>query len=197
MDKSKFTLEERVKILEQEVAVLQEKIKELTECETVNIDEEVVGQNNAEPQTVDIPIPETFTPTFVIEEPIEEPASEPVMKTVEVETEAENENSKTIEAPKGNADFSRTSKRGFEDVISDKEVSMESKLGKKIMSILASILIFFSLVLFGKLIQPRLTPEIRTVLMYVVCFALLCCKPNNWLLFLHCLTIFCPVFALF
>ena len=36
MDKSKFTLEERVKILEQEVAVLQEKIKELTECETVN-----------------------------------------------------------------------------------------------------------------------------------------------------------------
>ena len=172
MDKSKFTLEERVKILEQEVAVLQEKIKELTECETVNIDEDVVGQNNAEPQTVDVPVSKTFTPTFVVEEPVEEPASEPVMKTVEVETEAENESSETIETPVENADFSRTSNRRFEDVISGNEGSMESKLGKKIMSILASILIFFSLVLFGKLIQPRLTPEIRTVLMYVVCFAL-------------------------
>ncbi len=151
MDKSKFTLEERVKILESEVAVLQEKIKELTECEIVNA---------------------TFTPTFVVEEPIEEPAPEPFKTTVKIETENEKEDFEESKSLVGNSDFNEKANENQYYAFSDDKVSMESKLGKKIMSILASILIFFSLVLFGKLIQPRLTPEIRTVLMYVVCFAL-------------------------
>lgn len=172
MDKSRFTLEERVKFLEMEVEVLQNKIKELTACETVSVEEKVVGQIDAEPQTVDVPVPEPVIPEPVAETPIEEPAPEPVMETVEVAVENEKEDSDEIEAPVREPDFSGMTKVGPEDLISENETSMESKLGKKIMSILASILIFVSLVLFGKLIQPRLTPEVRTVLMYVVCFAL-------------------------
>lgn len=168
MDKSRFTLEERVKLLEMEVEVLQNKIKELTACETVSVEEKMVGQIDAEPQTVDVPVPEP-----VISEPVAEtPIEEPVMETVEVAVENEKENSEEIEVPVQEPDFSRMTKVDSEDLIAENETSMESKLGKKIMSILASILIFVSLVLFGKLIQPRLTPEVRTILMYVVCFAL-------------------------
>lgn len=168
MDNSKFTLEERVKLLEMEVEVLQEKIKELTECETVNVEEKAVGQIDVEPQNVDVAVPELVIPEPVVETPIEEPASEPVMETIEIAVENEKEHSDAFETPVVKSDFEgKTKEKTTED-----KVSMESKLGKKIMSILASILIFFSLVLFGKLIQPRLTPEIRTVLMYVVCFAL-------------------------
>ena len=168
MDKSKFTLEERVKLLEMEVEVLQEKIKELTECETVNVEEKVVGQIDVEPQTVDVAVPEPVIPEPVVETPIEEPASEPVMETIEIAVENEKEHSDAFETPVVKSDFEgKTKKKTTED-----NVSMESKLGKKIMSILASILIFFSLVLFGKLIEPQLTPGVRTILMYVVCFAL-------------------------
>lgn len=42
---------------------------------------------------------------------------------------------------------------------------VESKIGKNIMSILASILVFCSLVLFGSMIHSVLTPVIKTVLM--------------------------------
>ena len=90
MDKSKFTLEERVKLLEMEVEVLQEKIKELTECETVNVEEKVVGQIDVEPQTVDVAVPEP-----VVETPIEEP----VMETIEVQVENEKEHSDAFETP--------------------------------------------------------------------------------------------------
>lgn len=48
---------------------------------------------------------------------------------------------------------------------------IEGKLGKKVMSILASVLVFCSLILFGNLIQPYLTPEIKTALMFVVSIA--------------------------
>ena len=168
MDKSKFTLEERVKLLEMEVEVLQEKIKELTGCETVNVEEKAVGQIDVEPQNVDVAVPEPVIPEPVVETPIEEPASEPVMETIEIAVENEKEHSDAFETPVVKSDFEgKTKEKTTED-----NVSMESKLGKKIMSILASILIFFSLVLFGKLIEPQLTPGVRTVLMYVVCFAL-------------------------
>ena len=168
MDKSKFTLEERVKLLEMEVEVLQEKIKELTECETVNVEEKVVGQIDVEPQNVDVAVPEPVIPEPVVETPIEEPASEPVMETIEIAVENEKEHSDAFETPVVKSDFEGKAK----EKRTEDNVSMESKLGKKIMSILASILIFFSLVLFGKLIEPQLTPGVRTVLMYVVCFAL-------------------------
>ena len=168
MDKSRFTLEERVKLLEMEVEVLQNKIKELTACEAVSVEEKMVGQIDAEPQTVDVPVSEPVIPEPVAETPIEDP----VMQTVEVAVENEKENSEEIEVPVQEPAFSRMTKVDSEDLIAENETSMESKLGKKIMSILASILIFVSLVLFGKLIQPRLTPEVRTILMYVVCLAL-------------------------
>ena len=105
MDKSKFTLEERVKILEQEVAVLQEKIKELTGCETVNVEEKVVGQIDVEPQTVDVSVPEPVIPEPVVETPIEEPASEPVMETIEIALENEKEHSDAFETPVVKSDF--------------------------------------------------------------------------------------------
>ena len=99
MDRSKFTLEERVKLLEMEVEVLQEKIKELTECETVNVEEKAVGQIDVEPQTVDVAVPEPVIPEPVVETPIEEPASEPVMETIEIAVENEKEHSDAFETP--------------------------------------------------------------------------------------------------
>ena len=90
MDKSKFTLEERVKLLEMEVEVLQEKIKELTGCETVNVEEKVIGQIDVEPQTVDVAVPEP-----VVETPIEEPVTE----TIEIALENEKEHSDAFETP--------------------------------------------------------------------------------------------------
>lgn len=45
---------------------------------------------------------------------------------------------------------------------------IEGKLGKRVMNILASVLVFFSLILFGNLVQPYLTPEIKTGLMFIV-----------------------------
>jgi hypothetical protein len=95
MDKSKFTLEERVKLLEMEVEVLQEKIKELTECETVNVEEKAVGQIDVEPQTVDVAVPEPVIPEPVVETPIEEPVTE----TIEIALENEKEHSDAFETP--------------------------------------------------------------------------------------------------
>lgn len=95
MDKSKFTLEERVKLLEMEVEVLQEKIKELTECGTVNVEEKVVGQIDVEPQTVDVAVPEPVIPEPVVETPIEEPVTE----TIEIALENEKEHSDAFETP--------------------------------------------------------------------------------------------------
>jgi len=48
---------------------------------------------------------------------------------------------------------------------------VESKIGKNIMSILASVLIFCSVVLFGNMINSILTPVIKTVLMLVASVA--------------------------
>jgi hypothetical protein len=95
MDKSKFTLEERVKLLEMEVEVLQEKIKELTECETVNVEEKAVGQIDVEPQNVDVAVPEPVIPEPVVETPIEEPVTE----TIEIALENEKEHSDAFETP--------------------------------------------------------------------------------------------------
>ena len=95
MDRSKFTLEERVKLLEMEVEVLQEKIKELTGCETVNVEEKVIGQIDVEPQTVDVAVPEPVIPEPVVETPIEEPVTE----TIEIALENEKEHSDAFETP--------------------------------------------------------------------------------------------------
>ena len=116
MDKSKFTLEERVKLLEMEVEVLQEKIKELTECETVNVEEKVVGQIDVEPQTVDVAVPEPVIPEPVVETPIENPVSEPVMETIEIALENEKEHSDAFDAPVVKSDFEgKTKEKTTED----------------------------------------------------------------------------------
>lgn len=49
-----------------------------------------------------------------------------------------------------------------------KSKDMETAVGKTIMGIAASVLIFISLVLFAKLIIPHLTDTIKQILMYVV-----------------------------
>ena len=54
----------------------------------------------------------------------------------------------------------------------DKKASAESILGKNIMGIAASVLIFISLILFAMLIVPNLTEVFKVVLMYALSIAL-------------------------
>lgn len=56
-------------------------------------------------------------------------------------------------------------------VAPQKEKNLEATLGKNVMAIAASILIFISLIFFGTLIVPYLTDTIKMVLMFFVSFA--------------------------
>lgn len=55
--------------------------------------------------------------------------------------------------------------------VQKKEKNLEATLGKNVMAIAASILIFISLIFFGTLLVPYLTDTIKMVLMFFVSFA--------------------------
>lgn len=46
--------------------------------------------------------------------------------------------------------------------------NLESKIGKKLMSVAASILVIFSVILFGRLLYPALTDSVKVFLMYAL-----------------------------
>lgn len=143
------TVDERVKELEEKVSALQKQVAELRLAAGI----EPVVQPAIEPEfaqeevveTEEPPIPEPEPVVAVQAEPEEKPVSERKWIESEVleEEEAEEESS-----------------------------GLESKLGKRVMSILASILVFVSLVLFGNLIQPYFTPAVKTAMMFVLSIAL-------------------------
>lgn len=53
-----------------------------------------------------------------------------------------------------------------------KEKNMESAVGKNLMSIFASILIFVSIIFFSKLLYDNLTDSIKTIVMFLTSFAI-------------------------
>lgn len=170
--RQKQSLEERVSELEAQVAELQRemallKAEEIDMQSFMSVGEEVLRDKPA--------------PTSFVEE---EPPMEPVVETTAVEPEmepaAEEEQEETAAEPIDFQPMGRmqpalphsAGKEAAADELNPAGKSLESKIGKMLIPLAGSALIIFALVLFGSLIQPRLTDMMKAILMTVVSAAI-------------------------
>ena len=174
-------MEERVSELEAQVAELQREMA-LLKAEEIDMQSFMsVGEET---------LRDKATPTsFVEEEPpvetmIEESPMEPVIETTAVEPEvepvADEEQEETAAEPIDFQPMGRmqpalphsAGKESAVDELNPAGKSLESKIGKMLIPLAGSALIIFALVLFGSLIQPRLTDTMKAILMTVVSTAI-------------------------
>lgn len=145
MDKEYFELEKRIAMLtgrvfalEDEVQKLKSQMKQTTVTEVVMSDESVI-----EPVKADVVEPVVAT------EPIttKEATPQPVYNALADATPSSAVYTIKQEAPRR---------------------SMESRIGKNLMGILASVLILFSIILFGGLLYPYISDAFKVIIMYLV-----------------------------
>lgn len=177
-------LEARVAALEKEVAALKMQMNE----------KEVVDELIEETSSISMPIEER--PDIVVEEKADVPVAalssvpddEPETHILQVKHDFSSQK-KTEEEPLAREEASssddkspfftaRSSFDGDSGVSSSDEnstvssSSLENRIGKYVLPIAASVLIFVALCLFGSLIQSSLTPTVKAVAMAVVSVAI-------------------------
>lgn len=169
-------LERRVEILEKQVRQLNIQIAELDNAigipassaesrviphEVTNDDEQAIklSDNTDETPVYEAIEEETSDNTPIVQLPfVEEEGPQPIEEIVEQAPLQEEEEVKAEEEKPAPKPFAQPKP----------QVSWESKIGKKLIPIAGSTLILIALVLFGSLIKPRLTDEMKAIVMAVV-----------------------------
>ena len=179
--RQKQSLEERVSELEAQVAELQHemalmKAEEIDMQSFMSVGEEAL-RDKAAPASIVEEEP-------IVEAKVEEHPMEPVIETTafepKIEAAAEEEQEATVGEPIDFQPMGRMQPALPHSVgnaaAADKQnpagKSLESKIGKMLIPLAGSALIIFALVLFGSLIQPRLTDTMKAILMTVVSAAI-------------------------
>lgn len=168
-------LEARVAALEKEVAALKMQMNE----------KEVVDELIEETSSISMPIEER--PDIVVEEKADVPVAalssvpddEPETHISQVKHDFSSQE-KTEEEPLVREEASSsddkssffTARSSFDGDSGVSSSSLENRIGKYVLPIAASVLIFVALCLFGSLIQSSLTPTVKAVAMAVVSVAI-------------------------
>ena len=170
MEERVSELEAQVEELQREMALL--KAEEIDMQSFMSVGEEALRDKAAPTSMVE--------EEPIVEAKVEEHPMEPVIETTAVEPEieaaAEEKQEATVAEP---IDFQPMGRmqpalpRSAGNAAATEELnpagkSLESKIGKMLIPLAGSALIIFALVLFGSLIQPRLTDTMKAILMTVV-----------------------------
>lgn len=196
MEHNEKTLQERVSILEGQVKQLQ---SELAELKSAQVEESSIVETESLPFEVTEAIepviitPETeLPPTQIIEEKeiatSDEILTEVVQSPVEPEPEEETVDklvAEPAEEPASQPALPKAETYSKKATEAQKPaVSLESKIGKKLIPIAGSALILIALVLFGSLIRPHLTNGVKATIMAALslgisAFGLIKMKPES------------------
>ncbi len=174
-------MEERVSELEAQVAELQRemallKAEEIDMQSFMSVGEEALRDKSAPTSIAE----EEPTVEPMIEEPPVEPVVEPTAVEPEKEPAADEEQAATVAEPIDFQPMGRmqpalphsAGKEAAADELIPAGKSLEAKIGKMLIPLAGSALIIFALVLFGSLIQPRLTDTMKAILMTLVSAAI-------------------------